>query len=271
MQWIAYALGCLYGRSVRDNEKVPASGGNDDCGNCAIRQLCSLDGMLILNSFSLKYLTEFIAMDVILNRKMTPTAAAASGGSCGTAIAASGNRNEILFPPAHKDEDLEDKNNYKYRTLFAFLPGMGVLYSGTEWHRKIEGVEVSRAHLEMSWFQIWSMEEPPSMSEFCLRFGKDGNVKRFNAVSTGRQPGSQTVAACRVLYNIVPPTFSRVVFTLKKCADHDGPRMHPTWFWVITSDHGRLQTTLKNTIASLQTQIPLRGLAIGITLRDACS
>ena len=27
------------------------------------------------------------------------------------------------------------------------------------------------------------------------------------------------------MYNVAPPTFSRVVFTSKQCADHDGPRM----------------------------------------------
>ena len=227
VRWIAYALGCSHGRSMRDDEKVPASGGNDDCGNCAIVQLHSLDDMFISNGASSRHLTELILMDVIVNRKITPTAAAASGGSCGTATAASGNCDEILFPPAYEDEDLEDKNDYKYRTLLAFLPGVGVFYCGKEWRRKTEGVEGSRAHLEMSWFRIRSTEEPPSTSGFRLRFREDGYVKRFNAVSTGARPGSQTVSAWRVSYNIAPPTFSRVVFTSTQCADHDGPRMPP--------------------------------------------
>ena len=229
VRWIAYALGCSYGRGVRYDGKVPASGGgNDDYGDCAVVQLRSLDDMFISNGFSSKYLTEFILMDVIVNRKITPTAAAASGGSSGAATAAaSENRDEILFPPAYEDEDLEDKNDYKYRTLLAFLPGAGVFYCGKEWRRKTEGVEGSRAHLEMSWFRIRSKEEPPSMSDFRLRFGEDGYVKRFNTVSTGARPGSQTVSAWRVSYNIAPPSFSRVVFASTQCADHDGPRMPP--------------------------------------------
>ncbi len=60
-------------------------------------QLHSLDDIFISNGFGSKNLTEFILMDVIVNRKITPTAAAALGGSCGTATATSGNRDEFLF------------------------------------------------------------------------------------------------------------------------------------------------------------------------------
>jgi hypothetical protein len=187
MQWIAlYALGCPYRRSVRDDEKLlPSSSGNDDCGNSAIVQLRLLDDMFISNGFGSKYLTGFILMDVIVNRKITQTAAAASGGSCGTATAASGNRDEILFPPAYEGKDLEYKNDNKYRTLLAFLPGAGLFFCGKEWRKKTEGVKGSRVHLEMSWFQLRRTGEPPSMSYFHIQFGEDGYVERFNAVSTG--------------------------------------------------------------------------------------
>ena len=245
LRWIAYALGCSYGRSIRCGEKVSAGGGEDvsagggeeaPCGNCAIVQLRSLDDMFVSNGFSSKYLTEFILMDVIVNRKITPTAAAVSGGSSSDASAAnegseagaaSANRDEILFPPAYQDEDLFDKNDFKYRTVLAFLPGAGVFYCGKEWRRRTEGVEGSRVHLEMSWFRIGNAEQGPSMSGSRLQFGRDGYVKRFSAVTIGARPGSQTVSAWRVSYNIAPPTLSRVVFTSTQCADHDGPRMPP--------------------------------------------
>ena len=61
LRWIAHALRSSYSDSGRGN-----------CC-CAITQLQSLDEIFMNNGSTSQYLTEFILMDVILNRKVTPT------------------------------------------------------------------------------------------------------------------------------------------------------------------------------------------------------
>jgi hypothetical protein len=217
LRWISHALGSLYSDS----------GGGDSC--CAITQLQSLDEMFMKNGSTSNYLSEFILMDVILNRKVTPTAAASSAGNHTTVHATTGegtttaafDPDAVVMASAYGCEDLDDDNDYKYRTLLAFLPGAGVFYCSREWRRKTEGIEGSLIALDMSWLRIRPIQPPPLLMELCLQFGEDGYVKRFSSVS------KTMVSAWRVSYNPAPPTSLRVMFTSTQCADHEGPRMPP--------------------------------------------
>jgi hypothetical protein len=214
LRWIAHALGSSY----------CDSGGGDRC--CVITQLQSLDDIFMKNGTTSNYLSEFILMDVILNRKVTPTAAATDTGNHttvnattgrGTTTAVAFDPDAVVMASAYGCEDLDDENDYKYRTLLAFLPGAGVFYCSREWRRKSEGIEGSEIALDMSWLRI----RPIELTEFRLQFGEDGYVKRFSSES------KMMVSAWRVSYNPAPPTYSRVVFTSTQCADHEGPRMPP--------------------------------------------
>ena len=91
-------------------------------------------------------------MDVIWNRRITPTAAAALGIS-DSSYGKLG-EDDVIMAPASEEKDLDDVNNFKYRTLLAFLPGAGVFYSVRDWQRKSEGVEGSRIATDMSWFHL---------------------------------------------------------------------------------------------------------------------
>ncbi|KAI2490358.1 hypothetical protein MHU86_24221 [Fragilaria crotonensis] len=170
---------------------------------------------------SSEFLSEFILMDVICNRKITPTAAAALG------ISGSGTLgdDDVVLAPASEEEDLDDINDFKYRTLLAFLPGAGVFYAVRDWRRKSEGVDGSRIAMDISWFRLKTgMEHSPQLD---LQFGEDGYVKRFASVTSAGSPPSTFVSAWRVSYHPAAINFPREVFTSTQCADHEGPRMPP--------------------------------------------
>ena len=88
---------------------------------------------------TLCYLSEFVLMDVICNRRITPTAAAALGWSV-SGDGSLGPEDDVMAP-ASEEEDLDDANDFKYRTRLAFLPGAGVFYAARDWRRKTEGIE----------------------------------------------------------------------------------------------------------------------------------
>jgi hypothetical protein len=209
LRWIAYALACSFGLN------------NDSDRSTAITQLRSVDDMFMKHGSSSEFLSEFILMDVICNRKITPTAAAALG------ISGSGTLgdDDVVMAPASEEEDLDDINDFKYRTLLAFLPGAGVFYAVRDWRRKSEGVDGSRIAMDISWFRLKTgMEHSPQLD---LQVGEDGYVKRFASVTSAGSPPSTFVSAWRVSYHPAAINFPREVFTSTQCADHEGPRMPP--------------------------------------------
>ncbi|KAI2505016.1 hypothetical protein MHU86_9459 [Fragilaria crotonensis] len=132
LRWISYALNCSICKDLRlaDAEQVKA--GYKVSDNCsAITQLRSLDEVFMKHATTSKYLSEFILMDVICNRKITPTAAAtlniSSAFKTGDADIVALGPDDVIMAPASGPEDLDDANDYKYRTLLAFLPGRSVL------------------------------------------------------------------------------------------------------------------------------------------------
>ncbi|KAI2505999.1 hypothetical protein MHU86_8410 [Fragilaria crotonensis] len=157
LRWIAYALACSFGLN------------NDSDRSTAITQLRSVDDMFMKHGSSSEFLSEFILMDVICNRKITPTAAAALGKSGSGTLG----DNDVVMAPASEEEDLDDVNDFfKYRTLLAFLPGVGVFYAVRDWRRKSEGVDGSRIAMDISWFRLKTgMEHSPQLD---LQFGEDG-------------------------------------------------------------------------------------------------
>ena len=67
-------------------------------------------------------LSEFYLMDAILSRDLMTTPDSAEHQR----------PDEIVWPPAYDDLDLEDKSAFKYRTLIAYLPGAGIFYCARE-------------------------------------------------------------------------------------------------------------------------------------------
>jgi hypothetical protein len=61
-------------------------------------------------------------MDVILNRAPFVGSNALGGGE----------EDDVLLVRSYEDEDMLDKNDYKFRTMILFLPQCGVFYCARE-------------------------------------------------------------------------------------------------------------------------------------------
>ena len=169
-------------------------------------------------------LSEFIIMDVILNRRLLRASADVEGGG----IIRDGGEHDpdaVRYAPAYCDDDLLPDRDFLYRTLIAFLPGAGVLYCPRE-HRGAEvGVEGSLIPLDMSWLRLH--ENVTAGQGRRYSFGEDSYVKCFFGES--EQGGVlPMITAWRVStgHHLGRSTMRRVVHAMQ-CSDADGPRMPP--------------------------------------------
>jgi hypothetical protein len=86
-----------------------------------------LDDIFMKNGTTSNYLSEFILMDVILNRKVTPTAATNATGNHATVNATTGrgttttaaafDPDAVVMASAYGCEDLDDENPWGRRVL----------------------------------------------------------------------------------------------------------------------------------------------------------
>jgi hypothetical protein len=190
-----------------------------------IERLHSLDDVFPRCGISY-HLSEFILMDVILNRRMLQQEG--DGGSPTTTSVH--DPDDVVMASAYDVEDLFDDADYKYRTMIAFLPGAGVFYCARERRRGVHGVGGGALiQLDMSWLRLWEdVGAPPTARRFS--FGRDGYVKRFARESTSGLPSSHYVSAWRVTSSNLRIVRDRLVLRASQCADSDGPRLPPDFF-----------------------------------------
>ena len=90
-------------------------------------------------------LSEFFLMDVILNRRIVPPR---------NDHVAESDPDSVVMVQAYNDRDSVDDVDFKYRTIVAFLPGVGVFYCACERHRSELGCNKAHIQLDASWFQF---------------------------------------------------------------------------------------------------------------------
>ena len=98
-----------------------------------IKRLCSLDDVFPRCGITY-HLSEFILMDVILNRRLLQREGA-DGGSPTTPA----HDLDVVVASAYDVEDLLDNADYMYRTMIAFLPGAGIFYCACQRRCGIHG------------------------------------------------------------------------------------------------------------------------------------
>ena len=151
------------------------------------------------------------AMDVILNCDLMTTPDCAE---CRRP-------DEIVWPPAYHGHDMEDdKLDFKFRTLIAYLPGAGVFYcaAGERCWSEV-GVKGAHIQLDASWFRF--RNEGGSTNPL----GPAGYVKRWHeAAST---PEAPHYSIWRVSTSGVPTRQIRRIYLATQVPDHEGPVMAP--------------------------------------------
>ena len=80
-----------------------------------------------------EFLNEFYVMDVILNRSLSPADKDNKGVF---------NPDVVVLSRAYEPDDLDDANDYKYRTMAVFLSQCGIFYCARE--RRHEDVGLAR-------------------------------------------------------------------------------------------------------------------------------
>ena len=118
------------------------------------------------------FLNEFYIMDVVLNRSPLSTDSnedknddtkrrTGSGDDCAgenADVVISGRAFEpddrIVMVRSYVSDDIDDKNDFKYRTMLLFLPQCGVFYCARERRGEEVGVFKSLVALDMSWLRL---------------------------------------------------------------------------------------------------------------------
>ena len=169
-------------------------------------------------------LSEFIIMDVILNRRLVRARADVEGGG----IVRDGgdyDQDAVRYAPAYCEDDLSPDMDYLYRTLIAFLPGAGVLYCPRERRGAEVGVAGSLIPLDMSWLRLDNDETAGWGRHYS--FGDDSYVKCFSGEGQfGELVPSVTAWRVSTGHHLGGSSVRRVVHA-RQCSDADGPRMPP--------------------------------------------
>jgi hypothetical protein len=225
INWIGHAYGC---------EAPPL-------------QLRTTGDMFPTSGTESSFQNEFYVMDVILNRSPVPPNTNGETDKqgkqkkarimrCGDKSAA----DEVdVGHPDHLDDrvvmfrsyepcDLEDKNDYKFRTMLLFLPQSGVFYCHRERRGEDVGVLKSLVALDMSWLRLRRVVGAHGSVSYS--FGEGGYVKKF--YSETRKSSSiherNTVSAWRISTGRTSDfRQNRIVYRVSQCRDCDGPMLAP--------------------------------------------
>jgi hypothetical protein len=125
------------------------------------------------------FLSEIYVMDVILNRvpfiKTEPSAKLPTKKAASSVV---GGKDDVLLVRSYHEDDLDDKNDFKFRTMILFLPQCGVFYCARK--RRKEDVGVAKTHeaLDMSWLRLERSTDINGKVSY--NFGNGGYVKRFH-------------------------------------------------------------------------------------------
>ena len=103
--WIAGAYGCNF-----------------------VHQLQCAADMFPFSRMESCFLSEIYIMDVILNRSPVMTEASAVLPTKKAASSVVGGEDDVLLVRSNHEDDLDDKNDFKFRTMIIFFPQCGVFY-----------------------------------------------------------------------------------------------------------------------------------------------
>ena len=160
-------------------------------------------------------------MDVILNRASFVKSNAVGGGD-----------DDVLLVRSYQDEDMLDKNDFKFRTMILFLPQCGVFYCARERRKEDDGVPRTHVALDMSWLRL--KRSTDNKGNVSYTFGEGGYVKKFQAdetLQTRNGAGVSRVSAWRFSLNRTSALQqNRVVYRVEQCLDSDGPKLAPDLF-----------------------------------------
>ena len=189
----------------------------ESLGNC--EQLTVMSDMFPESGMTSCHQYDIYLMDVILNRSSEP---AAKGGTLDPDIVVP----MRAFEPGEQDE----KFDFVYRTMIAFLPGTGSFYCARERRRSDGGVDKSLVPHDMSWLRLkrdYNVDGTPFYT-----FGDDGFVRRLYSESTGSDPvDNRKISVWRVSPGkIFVPETQRLIHRVAQCHDKDGPKMAPDVF-----------------------------------------
>ena len=110
-------------------------------------------------------LSEVYVLDVILNRSSVSHLPVKD--------------DDIVLVRSYHEDDLDDANDYKFRTMILFLPQCGVFYCARERRSDEVGVSKTRVALDMSWLRLG--RRPDGDGSFSYQFGEGSYVKKFTA------------------------------------------------------------------------------------------
>ena len=187
-------------------------------GNC--EQLSVMSDMFPESGMQSCHPYDIYLMDVILNRSSEP--AVAKGGTLDP---------DIVVPMrAFQPGDQDEKFDFVYRTMIAFLPGIGSFYCARERRRCDGGVDKSLVPHDMSWLRLKRDYDVDGMPFYT--FGDGGFVRRLHSKSSGSNPvDNRRISVWRVSPGkLFDCETHRLMHRVAQCHDKDGPRMAPDVF-----------------------------------------
>jgi hypothetical protein len=128
---------------------------------------------------------------------------------------------------SYVSDDIDDKNDFKYRTMLLFLPQCGVFYCAREHRGKEVGVFKSLVALDMSWLRLERVVGANGTVSYS--FGEGSYVKKFYSERKSCLIlENNTVSALRVSTGWTPNfRQNRVMYRASQCCDSEGPMMPP--------------------------------------------
>ena len=222
LSWIAHAYGC---------ETPPL-------------QLREIGDMFPLSGTESSYLNEFYIMDVILNRSpLSPDTPDdnSNGDEDGRGADEMGEKmdgvgrvptqvepdDRIVLVRSYDLDDIDDKNDYKYRTMLLFLPQCGVFYCARERRSEEVGVLKSLVALDMSWLCLRRMIGTDDVVSYS--FGEGGYVKKlYSERKLCVILGNNNISAWQILTGRTRDfRQNRLMYRALQCRDCDGPMLAP--------------------------------------------
>ena len=163
------------------------------------------------------FLSEVYVLDVILNRSPVSHLPVKD--------------DDIVLVRSYHKNDLDDANDYKFRTMILFLPQCGVFYCARERRSDEVGVSKTLVALDMSWLRLGCSKDVDG--NLVYQFGAGGYVKKFAGDTDGkcRSYLSHCVSGWRICFNRVSGSQqNRVSYRVEQCLDSEGPKMPPDVF-----------------------------------------
>ena len=146
-----------------------------------------------------------------------------------------GGEDDVLLVRSYHEDDLDDKNNCKFRTMILFLPQCGMFYCARE--RRSEEVGVAKTHvtLDMSWLRLERSTD--NNGKVSYTFGKGGYVKQFHMEKPKKfwyqnpkrsfEYTVDRVSAWQLSLNRMSDLQQNwVVYRVEQCRDSNGPKWH---------------------------------------------